>query len=266
MDIQEISRMAHKQLKFDSLVPVDEKIFYAHIFTPADMLKYEEWKAKLESHGYDMSRFYMTTSTETLNRFFYVGDYVASGYPILHADWLTNDFTKEQTLSLDTNFRELFEAGNYEVCFFPENNSFAIAYFIKHYDNIPKAERFAEFVNLYLFLESGFEAFPEWMIAEILEQARASEGKQLVAENVKAKKGMVKVYRGQTAYSTPLEKTLSWTLSLKVAKGFAKRDAKSGSVYRAEVAVEDVLYFIGDRNEEEVWVQYKDLNKLKKIR
>lgn len=75
--------------------------------------------------------------------------------------------------------------------------------------------------------------------------------------------GIVTIYRG--VGSEEYRDGISWTLDKNKAKWFATRFTQEGVVYSATVKSENILYYITDRNEEEIIVDPKKLIHVEKI-
>lgn len=260
-DIANIFQESHKQLRLDDLTKLDEK---RYVMSNIEKCSFKTWKEKVTKLGYDVERFYVAPEGSFLNQYYYVGEYATVGYPILKLDWLGADLVKGQSKTSE-HCQKLFEEGNYTMYFFPEGNTFANDYFIKYVDKIPKEQRFNVFVDMYTILESGFTMIPKTLIDELMELSPKAEIQKTVANTYKVKDGKVTIYRGTHSTSTPIEESISWTASIKVAKMFANRYEK-GTVYRAQVPVSDILYYTDERNEEEVWVNYDKLENIKKLK
>lgn len=69
----------------------------------------------------------------------------------------------------------------------------------------------------------------------------------------------VKIYRGVTEYNQNMVKGLSWTLDRKVAEWFAHRFMSKGHVYAATILKKDILAYYDGRNEQEVVVDFRQL-------
>lgn len=261
MNIADIFQRSHKQLRLKDLNVLNEERYKEF---NVDTCSYEQWVEDVTAMGYDVSRFRVDPLMRTLNIFFYVGEYITMGHPTLQREWIGYE-ENIKGIEADGHYAKLFNEGNYMVYFFPEMNSFAVDYFIEKVGEIPEDKRFKAFRDMYIILESGFTEFPDWLVDDILERSPRKESQEKVEKVTKVKKGKVRVYRGVHSVSTRLEDSISWTVSLGVAKKFANRYEK-GEVYRAEVDLEDIIYYTDERNEKEVWVKYDTLESVKKIR
>jgi hypothetical protein len=262
MNIADIFKDTHKQVRLEELIPMDE---YWYDKFNGDSMSFEEWSEMAEDYGYELDKFHVHPSGTIMNTFFYVGEYGTVKFPTIKMDWLSESLNIGMQ-DHDDYMKSLFESGEYDVYFFPEINSMPIGYFIKHYNKIKKEERFDTFSSLYSFLEYGFKVFPDELIQDVLSLAPKGEAVEKVLENHTLKKGKLSVYRGMTSESTPLNESMSWTLDLKVAKFFANRFESKGKVYRARVSPENIINYLQDRNEEEVWVRYDDLENVKSVK
>lgn len=76
----------------------------------------------------------------------------------------------------------------------------------------------------------------------------------------------VVIYRG--VYENAPEKIIngfSWTINKEIANRFANRYHNTGNIYQAIINKKDVLAVAKERNEEEIIVNYKKLQNVKKI-
>lgn len=262
MDFAEVFLDAHKQHRLGDLVPLTEDL-YAKF--KGDECSFDEWKKEAVKLGYELNKFYVDAEHRSFrDRFFYIGEYATVSYPTIAIDWLALDLNKDQ-LRRNQVFKDMFEEGNYALYFFPENNSFAIDYLIRHFPKISKEERYTVFKDLYVCLETGFDLFPKEIVEEVLSSAPCISAQQKLVELDKVKDGMVTVYRGMLKNSTPLNKALSWTLSLEKAKMFSSRDRKFGEVYSGVVKLEHIIDYLPESNEEEVWVTSDSVLEVKKL-
>lgn len=72
----------------------------------------------------------------------------------------------------------------------------------------------------------------------------------------------VTVYRGVTSYNAKNIRALSWTLNRDTAEWFAHRFGEEGTVYEAQVGKEHILALFTGRNESEVIVDPKYLERV----
>ena len=72
----------------------------------------------------------------------------------------------------------------------------------------------------------------------------------------------VTVYRGVTSYNAKNIKALSWTLDRDTAEWFAHRFGEEGTVYEAQVRKEHILALFTGRNESEVIVDPRHLERI----
>lgn len=75
--------------------------------------------------------------------------------------------------------------------------------------------------------------------------------------------GVVEIYRGVTDESG--RNGISWTLNKEKAEWFANRFKENGIVYRAKVKASNILYYIDDRDEDEIIVDPKKLMQIEKL-
>ena len=75
----------------------------------------------------------------------------------------------------------------------------------------------------------------------------------------------VTVYRGVTTYNAKNIRALSWTLNRDTAEWFAHRFGEEGTVYEAQVRKEHILALFTGRNESEVIVDPKYLERILEV-
>ena len=75
----------------------------------------------------------------------------------------------------------------------------------------------------------------------------------------------VTVYRGVTSYNAQNIRALSWTLDRDTAEWFAHRFGEEGTVYEAQVRKEHILALFTGRNESEVIVDPKYLERILEV-
>jgi hypothetical protein len=73
----------------------------------------------------------------------------------------------------------------------------------------------------------------------------------------------ITVYRGTCLKSTT--KALSWTTNIEKARWFANRFGNNGKVYEATIDKKDIFAYFTNRGESEVVLNYKKLEKIRKI-
>lgn len=257
---------ANEQLLLKNLIPIDKEYFdsldksywneaYQH-------LSFSEWQEILTRNGYDINRIKRNRNRQTMRQFFYEGEYLTPEINALDPDWLLSPFTIT-CLRVDEMGKKEFENRRYTMYFFSENNLFAIDYFIRHFDKIADEDKYEAFKSMYIHCNYGFDLFPEEILDKVFALADNSEGvKELEEADVVDDEGYVTIYRGEGVRSTPLEKAHSWTLSPEIANRFG-HFFENGKVYQAKVKLEKILDFISEREEEEVWVRYRDIEDIR---
>lgn len=265
MNYADIYFQSNEQLFLKNLLPIDEKHFEGMNKSYWDSeyaeLDFSGWQDVMTQYGYDVNRIKRNVNPNTMRQYFYEGEYITVELNTLDPSWLTNEFSLGY-LKADDMAKELFESKDYTLYFFSEQNLFAIDYFHRHYDKIATEDKYQAFKTMYLYCNYGFEHFDKGILAEVF---GLSDSKSSIKELTKKTNGStLTIYRGMGERSTPLEDAYSWTLSLSVAQRFAHHFSR-GEVYQATVDICDVIDYIEERNEEEVWVRFDSLQELKKI-
>lgn len=75
--------------------------------------------------------------------------------------------------------------------------------------------------------------------------------------------GVVPIFRG--VGSEKYRNGISWTLAKSKAEWFATRFTDNGIVYSAKVKSKDILYYISERDEEEIIVDPKKLMQVERV-
>ena len=259
---------ANEQLLLENLLPIDKAYFKSMNKTywneSYQDISYEKWKALLTQYGYDVTRIKRNKNEKSLRQFFYVGEYLTPEINSLDPSWLLNEFTI-MCLKVDEMGKQDFEKKAYTMYFFSENNLFAIDYFIRHFDKIADEDLYMAFKNLYVHCNYGFELFPQDMLEKVFKEADNTQGvAEMLEADVVDEEGYVTIYRGAGKRSTPVEQAFSWTISPEIANRFA-HFFEPGTVYQGKVKPENIIDFISDRNEEEVWVRYADVEHVREL-
>lgn len=267
MNYSDVYFQANEQLLLKNLVAIDEE-HYEQVnkeYWDADYatLTFEEWKEVMASTGYDVKRIKRNANMNTMRQYFYEGEYLTVEINTLDPGWLSNEFTIS-CLKADDYGKNLFENKTYSLYFFSEQNLFAIDYFHRHYDKIAVEDRYEAFKSMYVHCNYGFNLFDKDLLDNVFSLADNQQAVQELKDNKKVKDGYLTIYRGMGERSTRLEDAYSWTLSRAVAERFAHHFGR-GKVYQAKVDVNNILDYISDRNEEEIWVKFDALKELQLI-
>lgn len=133
------------------------------------------------------------------------------------------------------------------------------------YEDMPINEFVDLFKSVYISAEYGFDELEWSIIVKALKQINQESSvhfsrlpKEFVCD------GYITIYRGLGRKSTDIEIAKSWTLDKEVARKFATRFMDEGEVYQAQVKVENILAYFGEK-ESEVLVDYEYLIDVKQI-
>lgn len=259
MNYSDIYFQSNEQLFLKNLLPIDEKHFEemnkSYWNSEYAELDFSEWRDVMTQSGYDVNRIKRNINLNTMRQYFYEGEYITVEINTLDPSWLTNDFTIG-CLKADDMAKELFESKNYTLYFFSEQNLFAIDYFHRHYEKIETEDKYQAFKTMYLYCNYGFEYFDKDILSEVFTLADSEDSIEKLKN--KTNEQLLTIYRGMGDRSTPIDSAYSWTLSLSVAQRFAHHFSR-GKVYQAKVNINDVIDYIEERNEDEVWVRFDSL-------
>ncbi|OIJ22010.1 hypothetical protein BKP45_04860 [Anaerobacillus alkalidiazotrophicus] len=128
--------------------------------------------------------------------------------------------------------------------------------FISVISNIPDEEKYEIFLDVYTRSEYSFEVINDDFIEDVC-NARPFECREELykkLDEISATDEIV-IYRGMGSTSAPPAEALSWTLSVDVAKWFARRFLQKGGVYKAKIKKRDVVDYYNGRQEEEIIVK-----------
>lgn len=257
---------ANEQLLLENLLPIEESYFNeldkSYWNEAYQNISFQEWKKVLTENGYEINRIKRNKNRRSMRQYFYEGEYLTPEINVLDPHWLLSPFTI-MCQRADEMGKKEFENRRYAMYFFSENNLFAIDYFIRHFDKIADEDKYEAFKSMYIHCNYGFELFPEEILNKVFALADNTQGvKELEEADVLDDEGYATIYRGEGARSTPLEKAHSWTLSVETANRFA-HFFEAGTVYQGKVKLEKIIDFISDRDEEEVWVRYSDIENIR---
>jgi hypothetical protein len=265
MDISEMFFYANEQLRLKDLLPID-KDYYDTLDESnwKQPYSFEEWLKVLYQYGYDVNRIKRNKNPKSMRNYFYEGEYLSICLYSLEPSLLISDFILKR-LDYDERAKEDFANKEYYSYFFSETNWFAIDYFIKHYTKISRENLYKVFKDMYVQIDYGFSMFPQDILDDVFSLADNTDAVAVLRENrLVNKEGLVNIYRGEGKRSTPIERTFSWTLSKDIANDFANQFEK-GTIYQAKVKVDNIIDYIPEQNEEEIWVRYKDIEDMRRI-
>lgn len=134
------------------------------------------------------------------------------------------------------------------------------------YAHIPDDKKYEFFKHLYTSSEYGFKMFTDEFIEDVMSHKPANDIKKLAQEIRMIDEGYVTVYRGMCSESTPAEHSWSWTTDLQTAIFFATRFDVGGKIATGKACLEDIIDFINDRNEFEVFINPKDVKKIEEVK
>lgn len=146
---------------------------------------------------------------------------------------------------------------DYSQTFVYMDRQYRIDAYSSIFEFIPDNKKYELFIDAYIMPDIGLVK-PK-IISKIFE-LRPKELAQFLKE-MADDKGYITIYRGESAESTKVQRALSWTLDRNTGIWFAKRldSSDAGYLYTAKVHINNVIAYITDREEEEILIQYKDV-------
>lgn len=188
----------------------------------------------------------------------YFKDGAFMGFNLIDEAYFEMVRMKQSLASREAMVREASESGDYGQIFTLTETIGRMLVFEHFFPKIPVRKKYELFLSVYIHQEYGFSYYSDGVIEEALssqpEESRAEAQSQLKRELGVDSGAEITIYRGMGEASTPLEKTMSWTLSEKTAYYFANRLGIEGYVVRGKVLLEHVIDYVTSRNEQEVLV------------
>lgn len=118
---------------------------------------------------------------------------------------------------------------------------------------------YKKFYSFYIMSDYGFSALSADTLEKIVSK-KTEKDWQRTCECLKYLPDTVTIYRGQTKFSTPLERAYSWTVDKNIACFFAGRmGTDEAEIIEARVSKDKILEYDISSNEKEVWVKFEDI-------
>lgn len=119
---------------------------------------------------------------------------------------------------------------------------------------------YALFSNVYFSTDLGFSEFGTELTRYVIRQ-RTKESIVEACNTIEKLPEKIRLYRGEGSKSTPHERAFSWTLDINRAYFFACRFGNDDArILTAEANKEDVIEFITNRNENEIFIDPQNVN------
>lgn len=224
---------------------------------PIKKLNDKEAEKVIEYYNLDINNFYYVKGR--LYKYCYMKDYVFVEIYDMSIEGLKKFDIVETINFREQYFKRALENKNYGDFFCMLDKPRRLYWFIQLCDEMSKEEAKFIFRYIYTSMEYGFKEIPEKMIEEYLYND-ALDRKQFDE--------IVTIYRGEGSKSTSYEKAYSWTLDKKTAVFFANRFNKNDNnkrLYKAEIKREDIIDYLGNRDESEIIVLSKNLMNIKRL-
>ncbi len=117
------------------------------------------------------------------------------------------------------------------------------------------------FLDFYIMSDYGFYAAKASTVETVI-KSKMTKDIEETQKKLSALSDTVTIYRGHTpGVSTPIEKTMSWSLDIKTAIFFAiKNGASCSEIVIAEVPKDKIIEYVSPKGEEEIWVKYENIH------
>ena len=185
--------------------------------------------------------------------------------PILE---LNSDFMRNAISKRNEHINELIKENNFEDIIYLCDGQFALMCYEILDPIIPFEKKYDCFMSAYTRSDYNFEnASVNLDINKILDMKRLDFDQKLELKKI-CNSDLITIYRAQGSKSTDLEKAISWTIDLDIARKFAKVHNLEGDgvIYKAKVNIDDITDYITDRGEREIIVSNYYLQDVKLFR
>ena len=233
---------AHSAVSRDDLVPYNDLVGQKGFATA------EEFETAVEFMKIDpdyvyynpSNRLYPIVYWKDFVFYIFMGDLSIKVLEMTRADKAIEQYTRQ----MDTFLKEK----DYESIFMILDKKALIGTYIEKFEEIPDNQKYEIFAALYVRSEFGFEMFDDDFLSKVFSKrflsAKWEERMKTLNDIVKPdEEGNIIAYRGEG----PAEDILSWTLSEKTAKFFAKRFGRNGKVLKEKIALSIILDYLDMR-------------------
>ncbi|HCL4447207.1 TPA: hypothetical protein N2D16_002812 [Clostridium botulinum] len=190
-------------------------------------------------------------------KYCYLKDTVLVQIYNINEDYFINFKVREQIEQRERIHQRCIENKEYLRLFCLIDKPYRLLFYKKLFNNIPDEQKYEVFKDIYTSCEYGFNNLSRDFLEEVFEYNKADKNW--------FDKDIVTIYRGEGELSTPYTEAYSWTVDIDVARWFAERFNKNGKVYKGYIRQEDILDYMGDRNEKEVLVFPEDVFNVEQI-
>ncbi|EKS4345135.1 hypothetical protein QB607_003139 [Clostridium botulinum] len=172
-------------------------------------------------------------------------------------DYFINFKVREQIEQRERIHKRCIENKEYIRLFCLIDKPYRFSFYQQLFNDIPDEQKYEVFRNIYTSCEYGFDNLSREFLEEIFEYNKVD--KNWFNEDI------IAIYRGEGDLSTPYTEAYSWTININVARWFAERFNSNGKVYKGYIRQQDILDYLGDRNEKEVLVFSEDVFNIEQI-
>lgn len=240
----------------NSLTPVTEIAVMGNI---KGKLSYQDAQKYLESRGKNIDNFYFTRDNYQAC-FCYYKDFVLLDIPVLSKKALQTFATAELIDFEEARLNNCIKKKNFISFFYMVNKKIALKSYNQLFNLIPDKDKYSLFWFIYSQCDYRLDYFPRDYIMHI-----TKFGPETLPIDQVNGSGEIRIYRGQTLGSTPVNKAFSWTLDINTAIYFATRHGYKGSIYQCMIPKDKVVAFIKRKNEKEILVFPGDAQQIEEI-
>ncbi|GAA0082862.1 hypothetical protein [Clostridium sp. CTA-6] len=172
-------------------------------------------------------------------------------------DYFINFKVREQIEQRERINKKCIENKEYIRLFCLIDKPYRFSFYQQLFNDIPDEQKYEVFKDIYTSCEYGFNNLSREFLEEIFEYNKAD--KNWFDDDI------IAIYRGEGSLSTHYNKAYSWTVNIDVARWFAERFNKNGKVYKGYIRQQDILDYLGDRNEKEVLAFPEDVFDVEQI-
>jgi hypothetical protein len=179
-------------------------------------------------------------------------------------EFLKNFEVKKRIETKEIYFLKTLRKKDYSKYFCIMDERIRVMMINREFRTIPHEQKYDVFVHVYSSIDHGFNMLSKnifYDVKKFMPKSIKSEIRKLANAD-----GYITIYRGMTEKSTSINIANSWTMSLDVAKFFAKRfNSESPHIYKAKINYKDVFAYINSKNEEEILIFPEKLIAVEKI-
>lgn len=227
-------------------VPLTENLFEEYF---GSVMSFKDWVESFSDLGGDIHKLYIFP--DTFVPLWYLDTHVQYMMPINVTDVSLTKLLVKQAKLLQASQKKAWEQNKVNEYFARMDSRFVWDVFIEKLPEIPKGLQYHLLKRIYRkqdYNPSVRKNEPIWEVLSTNPNRGSFSKKELI------------IYRGMNDKSLGIEEAISWTTSFQTAIYFATRfDDSVGKVYKAKIKPEDILDFLPERGENEVWIDPEKL-------